>query len=93
MKKEKHLVTFTDGGVVKLTKRHKDLRAELQAELLKMFEDKYHGVPMLVMNNISIKSIELKDGQSTFYFKDKDSRYIVKECKLMNGNKKNPIIK
>ena len=58
-----------------------------------MVSGKYKGVPMLLMYNITIKSIELKETDDMFYLKDKDSAYLIGYCHFKNGNKKYPVIK
>ena len=90
--KAKSLITITNGGVLKLTKKRKDLQVEFQKELEALVSGKYRGVPMLFMHNITIKSIELKE-TFMFHIKEKDSAYLITFCAFTNGGLKYPTTK
>jgi hypothetical protein len=93
--KVKSLITITPGGCLRLTKKQKKLQAEAQNILLGMFlnKGKYYGVPMLLMHNLTIKSIEIKDDENMLYFPKSNNNYIITNCSFKNGNRRKPIFK
>jgi len=91
--KTKALITITNGGAIKLTKKRKDLQVEFQKEIEKLASGKYKGVPMLFMHNITLKSIRIKKTESMFHLKEDDSAYIITFCSFKNGGLKYPVIK
>jgi len=89
--KYKALITITNGGLLGANKMEKKLWKEAHDKLWRMFgtNGKYKRVPMLLMNNLTVKAGEFVNGQDVMiHFPDKDSFYIVHLCYIKNANKK-----